>query len=47
MVYATRRERRGETWLKRTTAAMFYRVIGNLGETEIRNRPLSTHCGQT
>lgn len=35
MVYATRRERRGETWLKRATAAMFYRVIGNLGETEI------------
>lgn len=35
MVYATRRERRGETWLKRTTASLFYRVMGNLGETEI------------
>jgi polyisoprenyl-phosphate glycosyltransferase len=35
MVYATRRERKGETWLKRTTASLFYRVIGNLGETEI------------
>ena len=35
MVYATRRERKGETWLKRTTAALFYRVIGNLGETQI------------
>ena len=35
MVYATRRERRGETWLKRATATMFYRVMGNLGETDI------------
>lgn len=35
MVYATRRERRGETWLKRATAALFYRVMGNLGETPI------------
>ena len=35
MVYATRRERKGETWLKRTTAALFYRVIANLGDTKI------------
>lgn len=27
MVYAQRRERQGETWFKRTTAAAFYRVL--------------------
>jgi polyisoprenyl-phosphate glycosyltransferase len=35
MVYAKRRERRGETWLKRATAALFYRIICRIGETEI------------
>ena len=49
MVYATRRERRGEIWLKRTTASLFYRVMGNLGETGIpRNtgdfRLISRRC---
>jgi glycosyltransferase involved in cell wall biosynthesis len=27
-VYAQRRQRRGETWLKRATAAAFYRILG-------------------
>ena len=49
MVYATRRERKGETLFKRTTVAVFYRVIGNLSETEIpRNtgdfRLISRRC---
>jgi hypothetical protein len=35
MVYAERRERRGETWLKRATARAFYRVIHNIGEAPI------------
>jgi polyisoprenyl-phosphate glycosyltransferase len=35
MVYAKRRERRGETWLKRKTASAFYRVIHNIGEAPI------------
>ena len=35
VVYARRRERRGETWLKRTTASMFYRVMRNIGDTPI------------
>ena len=35
MVYARRRERRGETWLKRATASAFYRVIHNIGEAPI------------
>lgn len=35
MVYATRRERRGETWLKRTTASLFYRLIHNVGDIPI------------
>lgn len=35
VVYATRRERRGETWLKRATASMFYSLMHRLGETPI------------
>lgn len=31
MVYAQRREREGETWLKRATATAFYRVMQNIG----------------
>src|SRR6185312_17102099 len=27
VIYARRRERRGETWLKRATAALFYRIM--------------------
>jgi polyisoprenyl-phosphate glycosyltransferase len=35
VVYGRRLERAGETWLKRTTAALFYRVIGRLSSTAI------------
>lgn len=35
MVYASRRERRGETWLKRATARLFYRVIHKIGDAPI------------
>ena len=35
VVYARRTERRGETWLKRATAAMFYRVIQRVGQVDI------------
>ena len=31
VVYAQRRERQGETWLKKTTASGFYRLMSNLG----------------
>ena len=31
MVYAQRRRRDGESWLKRTTAALFYRLMDRLG----------------
>ena len=31
VVYAQRRERNGETWLKKTTASGFYRLMGRLG----------------
>jgi glycosyltransferase involved in cell wall biosynthesis len=31
MVYAQRRSRAGETWLKKTTAHAFYRLMGRLG----------------
>ncbi|MFK2900935.1 glycosyltransferase family 2 protein [Dyella jejuensis] len=34
-VYATRRRRHGETWLKRVTAGMFYKVIGGLSRVKI------------
>jgi len=33
VVYAQRRARDGETWLKRATAAGFYRVMQHIGET--------------
>ena len=35
MVYAQRREREGETWLKRATASVFYRLMGQLGRVEL------------
>jgi glycosyltransferase involved in cell wall biosynthesis len=35
VVFARRRERLGETWLKRTTASLFYRVMRNIGDTPI------------
>lgn len=35
VVYAKRRERRGDTWLKRNTAALFYRTIRRLGDVAI------------
>ncbi len=35
VVYGTRSRRDGETWLKRVTAAAFYRVMGRLSDTTI------------
>jgi glycosyltransferase involved in cell wall biosynthesis len=35
VVYGTRAVRHGESWLKRATAAMFYRVIGRISSTPI------------
>jgi glycosyltransferase involved in cell wall biosynthesis len=35
VVYGTRSRREGETWLKRATAAAFYRVMGRLSDTAI------------
>lgn len=35
VVYAKRRERRGETWFKRTTARAFYRILARLVSFEI------------
>ena len=35
VVYGTRGERSGETWLKKATAAMFYRLIGRISSTPI------------
>jgi len=35
VVYARRMQRQGETWLKKATAALFYRVLGTLTETRI------------
>jgi polyisoprenyl-phosphate glycosyltransferase len=35
MVYAQRRLRDGETWLKRQTAAAFYRIMRNVGEVPL------------
>jgi polyisoprenyl-phosphate glycosyltransferase len=35
VVYATRRERLGETWLKRATAKLFYRVMHGIGDVDI------------
>ena len=35
MVYAQRRLREGDTWVKKQTAAMFYRIMRNLGEVPL------------
>jgi dolichol-phosphate mannosyltransferase len=35
VVYGQRRQRSGETWFKRATAAAFYRLLGGLTETTI------------
>lgn len=35
VVYATRKSRQGETWLKRFTANAFYRVIGKMSKVSI------------
>jgi polyisoprenyl-phosphate glycosyltransferase len=35
MVYARRRRREGETWLKKATAAAFYRTMRRLGDVEL------------
>jgi glycosyltransferase involved in cell wall biosynthesis len=35
MVYAQRRARQGDTWLKKTTAALFYRVMSRLGDVPL------------
>ncbi len=35
MVYATRRQRAGETWMKRTTAALFYRLVNRVSQVDI------------
>jgi glycosyltransferase involved in cell wall biosynthesis len=32
VVYATRKEREGETWIKKATASAFYRLMGNIGD---------------
>ncbi|MBP0016358.1 MAG: glycosyltransferase family 2 protein [Cyanobacteria bacterium SBLK] len=35
VVYATRRSRQGESWLKKITATAFYRTLGNLSRVSI------------
>lgn len=35
VVYAVRRSRAGESWLKRSTASAFYRIIGRLSRTPV------------
>ena len=35
MVYAQRRLRQGDTWLKKRTAAAFYRIMRNVGEVPL------------
>ncbi|MEJ0017973.1 MAG: glycosyltransferase family 2 protein [Acetobacteraceae bacterium] len=35
MVYAQRRRREGETWVKKATAAVFYRLMRNLGDVPL------------
>jgi glycosyltransferase involved in cell wall biosynthesis len=40
MVYAQRRMRHGDTWLKKTTASMFYRLMRRLGDV-----PLPSNVG--
>lgn len=39
VVYAVRRQRRGESWFKRTTASLFYRLIYRITDVDI---PLDT-----
>jgi polyisoprenyl-phosphate glycosyltransferase len=35
VVYAQRRKRNGDSWLKKATAAMFYRIMRNLGDVAL------------
>ena len=35
VVYAQRKIRKGESWFKRHTAAVFYRLLGRMGDTQI------------
>jgi polyisoprenyl-phosphate glycosyltransferase len=35
VVYGVRHERPGESWLKRTTAGLFYRLLGRFGDTDV------------
>jgi len=35
IVYGERQERQGETWFKRTTASLFYRILRGLSEVDI------------
>jgi glycosyltransferase involved in cell wall biosynthesis len=35
MVYATRRQREGDTWMKKTTARLFYRLAGRLSDVAV------------
>jgi glycosyltransferase involved in cell wall biosynthesis len=35
MVYATRRQREGETWMKKTTAKLFYRLVNRVSHVDI------------
>ena len=35
VVYATRKRRLGETWLKKTTAALFYRLMHNISRVQL------------
>ncbi|MFN8173126.1 MAG: glycosyltransferase family 2 protein [Candidatus Nanopelagicales bacterium] len=35
VVYAVRRERKGETWFKRSTAALYYRLLRWMSDTDI------------
>lgn len=37
IVFGVRRERKTDTWFKRTTAAMFYRMMSSLGVSTIEN----------
>jgi polyisoprenyl-phosphate glycosyltransferase len=49
VVYASRRERHGESWLKRATASLFYRLMHSIGDVPIPEntgdfRLLSRRC---
>ena len=39
-VFGTRMERDGESWFKKATASMFYRVIGRLSKTPVSRRAI-------